>query len=65
MDFGSSADRTPAWKIPNRVAADAATGAAPDSADARRLRRPSSAPARPATARTFDVRTYRPPVPEE
>src|SRR5215813_3177939 len=45
--LGSRAEAMPASKMPNLVSADAASSDAPDSADKARLRRPSSAPARP------------------
>jgi len=63
--FRLVADSTPPWKIPHRVAAEAASRAAPDAAEATRLRRPSSAPASPATLSSFAARTYRPPFPAE
>jgi hypothetical protein len=47
--FGSSAEASPAWKTPQRVVAEAASRAAPDSALMNRLRRAASAPAVPKT----------------
>src|SRR6185437_9783174 len=51
--FGSRAEARPAWKIPHRVAAEAAISEAPPSALIARPRRPparpSSAPAAPST----------------
>ena len=41
--LGSRADARPAWKIPNRVRAEAATSDAPDSAETARLFPPSTA----------------------
>ena len=45
---GSRAEARPGSKTPNRVSAEAAISAAPDSAAAARLRPASTAPARPA-----------------
>jgi hypothetical protein len=72
--FGSRADSIPAWKMPNRVAADAPSSAAPLAAAitrrTRRTRPPgpagipdSAAPAAPTTASTLAARRYAPPRP--
>jgi hypothetical protein len=61
--WGSVADCRPAWKIPHRVAADAAIRAAPDSALSTRLWRlclPSSAPTRPTAERILPAHRHRP-----
>src|SRR6266545_2824017 len=49
--------------MPKRVAIDAATSAAPASADSTRLRRPSRAPATPAAVKARPVRSSRPARP--
>jgi len=69
--FGSRADSIPAWKMPNRVAADAPSSAAPDNAATTRRTRPpgpaeipdSAAPAAPPAASTRAARRYAPPRP--
>ncbi|BCL17820.1 hypothetical protein GCM10017556_55590 [Micromonospora sagamiensis] len=61
--FGSRADATPPWKIPNRVATDAATSAAPDTADTTRDRRPSNAPTTPTAVNARPARSNRPATP--
>ncbi len=63
MYFGSRADATPPWKIPNRVATDPASNAAPDTADTTRLRRPTSAPTAPAAVNARLNRNNRPANP--
>ena len=60
MYFGSAAEARPAWKMPHRVAAEAASSEAPDSALIARPRlppvRPSTAPAAPSTDSTWPAR---------
>ncbi len=50
----------PASKMPNLVSADAASSDAPDSADSARLRRPSTAPARPPAVSASASRSMAP-----
>jgi hypothetical protein len=51
--------------MPHRVAAEAASRAAPDRAAATLLRRPSAAPAAPSSASAFPAFMYAPPRPSE
>jgi hypothetical protein len=61
--LGSRADSCPASKIPNRVHADPAINAAPDTAAATRLRPPSSEPSAPPMVRALLALISRPALP--
>ena len=71
MYFGSRAEAIPAWKTPQRVAADAPSSAAPDTRgdDPARPARgttgvpDSAAPVAPRAPRTWPARMYAPPRP--